>query len=546
MSSSHERWEELAKKLPEPDQKTGPLLPRGSFHDDHVETESENHIILPGNGVTINACANKLFTRISKDKTLFQRGGAIVKVQASEDGNLYLHPITPTAFRSEIERFGHTFAWRSGPGNIPVLKPTVCPEDMSKALMATEAANNLLLPISMITNCALLIERAGCPEVLKKGYHRDMGGLLVTTGVEPARLVPQCSAWMLNWLIYEFDFQTPGDRARAFAMLLTPAMKMGGIIHGSVPITLLEADLSQSGKTYFAKLLAALYSEHPSIVPLRNGGVGSVDESFAHVLVGGRPFVLFDNFRGRLDSPYLEAFLTANGSFPARIPHCGTIQIDPQHYILMMTSNGVEITPDLANRACIIRIRKREGFQFRSYEEGDLLSHVRANQRMYLGCVFSIVGAWLRWGKPISKIAEHDFRAWAQPLDWICQNFGFGPLLADHKGAQVRVSNPSRMFCRNIAQAILQGENPNRKVSASELYAISESFGISIPGLASGDEGVAFKRIGKLMGQVFGEKNVVTFEGIEGRRMHSTEKRNGGGNYEATFYQFFRLPSATT
>ena len=87
-----------------------------------------------------------------------------------------------------------------------------------------------------------------------------------------------------------------------------------------------------------------------------------------------------------------------------------------------MTSNGVESTRDFANRSSIIRIRKRIGHSYRTYPEGDLLSHVKANQPYYLGCVFSVIREWLEMGKQRTSVTEHDFREWARPLDWIVQN----------------------------------------------------------------------------------------------------------------------------
>jgi hypothetical protein len=546
MINNNEIWNDLVKKLPEPDSapQSGSLLPQESVGAGQGNLLSGDIIKLPGNGVAIIDCAEDLFMRIAGTETMFRRGGAIVKILPDSFGKLQLNPISPAAFRSQIENFGRTFAWRTGANGHAVLKPTVCPEETAKALMATDAAQRFLQPISMITDCAVLTERNGQPEVLGKGYHSDLGGLLVTTGTLPMQLGAKLGAQILAWLIQEFDFHTPGDRARAFAMLLTPAMKMGGIISDHVPIAVLEANSSQTGKTYFAKLVAALYGEHPAIVPLRKGGVGSVDESFGQALVGGRPFILFDNFRGRLDSTYLESFLTATGSFPTRIPHCGNILIDPDRFILMMTSNGADITPDLANRSCIIRINKRERFQFRSYSAGGLLQFVQANRPLILGSVFSVIIAWLRLGKPTTKNVEHDFRQWAQSLDWICQMSGFCSPLVDHRKAQERVSNPSLTFLRNVAIAVRSNGRSGQKLSAGDLCAICENADIKIPGHTSADEGSAKRLVGTIMSRIFGDMNVVTVEEVEIRRTQSMEKRDTGGDYSAKFYQFnFHSPS---
>jgi len=84
------------------------------------------------------------------------------------------------------------------------------------------------------------------------GYDEDTG-VLVTAGKEPA-VVPLTEAVAaLTKLIVEFDFQCPGDRSRAIASFITPALKIGGLIQGKVPADVAEADQSQSGKTYRQK-----------------------------------------------------------------------------------------------------------------------------------------------------------------------------------------------------------------------------------------------------------------------------------------------------
>ena len=74
--------------------------------------------------------------------------------------------------------------------------------------------------------------------------------------------------------------------------------------------------------------------------------------------------------------------------------------IDPSRFFLMLTSNGVETTRDFANRGSIVRNRKREGYTFNQYPEGDLLEHVRACQPHYLGAVFAIIREWIELGCP--------------------------------------------------------------------------------------------------------------------------------------------------
>ena len=234
--------------------------------------------------------------------------------------------------------------------------------------------------------------------------------------------------------------------------------------------------------------------------------LGSVDESLNQALVDGRPFIQFDNFRGRFDSAHLEAFQTAEGSFPCRIPHRGQVTVPPEHYFVFLTSNGVNTTRDLANRSNIIRIRKKPaGFAFTKYPEGDLLARVRKRQAYYLGCIAAVIREWHTKGKPVTDETRHDFREWVQLVDWICQNiFGTIPIMEGHKQAQERVSNPALVWLRNLVLAINENGELNRALTATDITTICESADITIPGIRPGvDDDNAKKVIGTVMAKLF-------------------------------------------
>ena len=75
---------------------------------------------------------------------------------------------------------------------------------------------------------------------------------------------------------------------------------------------------------------------------MRRGGVGSFDESLSQALIRAKPIIMFDNIRGKLDSQTLEALLTCDGTFLARVPHRGEVVVDTSRLSFQMTSNGIE------------------------------------------------------------------------------------------------------------------------------------------------------------------------------------------------------------
>jgi len=500
-------------------------------------------IILPGGNVSITAAAEKIFGLIKIAGNLFYRGGRVHEITAEPDGRHRLVPITATRFRSLVEAYGQLLVLRSGANCEPVLKPTLCPEETAKALLESPPAGNLLPNIAILSACPVLVCDGGGCRMLTAGWHDHGGGIYISGGIAPPVVPLDEAVASLSALLGDFDFASPGDRSRALASLISPALRFGGYLKKPLPVDIGEADASQSGKTYRQKLVAALYREIPNVVVQRTGGVGGIDESISQKLVDGRPFVLLDNLRGKLDSPFLEAILTAPGSMPARIPHKGEIQVDARSFVFQMTSNGVETTRDLANRATIIRIRKRPAeYNFVAYPEGDLFDHVFANQPYYLGGVFAVITAWVAQGMPRTVENRHDFREWAQALDWIVQNlFAAAPLLDGHAEAHRRVSDPGRTWLRVLCIKF-RDSGRTGEITASGIAEFAAEQDMLPPGVREEDaRDRSPKVVGKIMAAVFGDTILVE---IDGFKIHRIEKYNPTFQKKGWVYHFGEFQTA--
>lgn len=503
-------------------------------------------IVLPSGPVGILNCARDVFSRLAESRRVFVRGGVVVEVAHHSGGpaqNMTLEPVHPASFRSRLESCGQLMVWRKGKHGQDVLQPTTCPEDMARALLASEPARELLPPIAALTGCPVAIENTeGDLQILARGYHPKLGGLLVKAGSIPPQVPLEEAITALTDLLAEVDFQSPADHSRALAALVAPALALGGFLRGRVPMDVAEADQSQAGKGYRQKVNAALYNESPRVVAQRDGGVGSLDESFSQALIAACPFIQIDNLRGVFNSTFLEAFFTAD-SIGARVPHRGEVPIDPRRFFIFASSNGIEATRDLANRSSFVRIRKREQHQFRTYPEGDLLEHVRAQQPYYLGCVFSVIAAWLAAGKQRTAETRHDFRDWAQTLDWIVQHlFKAAPLLDGHLAAQERVSNPALVLLRALCLAAERDNRLHEAFTASGLVELAEIHAVMIPGIQPDNEERAAKQVGIHLGRLFKEADTLEVDGFQVRRTERSENRpDGKGTYAIKTYAITRL-----
>ena len=475
-------------------------------------------VVLPSGTITISQTATELFSALSPTRTLFMRGTSIVELVWRNDGSPHLEPLKVDAFRSRVERVASLMVWRSGSTGQPVLAPSLLSHDLAKAIMEAES-RSLLPAIASVHSCPILVADGNeLPKLLCEGYHSECGGIFITGRIH---LPPNWetmpigeAAGRLLYLIDEMDFPSEGDRARAIAAFITPALLMGGHLTDRIPIDIAEADQSQAGKGYRHELVCTLYNEKAYLVAARSGGVGSLDESLGSGLISGQPFICFDNLRGKMDSPNVEAFITAPALFPARVPHRGEIQIDPRRFLIQLSSNGFESTRDLANRACICRIRKRHGYEYR-----DTLGELRANTGHYLGAVFRIVKAWMEAGKPRTKDTRHDRREWCQTLDWIVQNLvGTAPLMDGHQEAQERTGSAGLTWLRSVALAVKSDGKLGTPYSAGRLVEFSAEHGIAIPG-ANNDPKSTARIVGSHLAKVFSTatNQTITIDGISVR-----------------------------
>ena len=516
------QWEASARNRVLQDQLAGRIKPVAwEKPEAQAPDPLQDCIILPSGPLGLYESAERAFRILARSETLFVRGGRVFELVKSGDGLLRLNVIGEQTFRSRIERHGKVVAYRAGSHGEELIKADArCSLDTATAWLASDA-KDILPPIAAVHGCPIITETENGIEVLGIGYHRVCGGRLVVGGAMPEQMALSEAVEILLDSIGEYDFATPGDKSRAIAAILTPALKFGGLLEAHIPIFVIEADESQAGKGFFLEQVQTIYREPASMVTQRQGGVGSFDESLGQALIDGRPFIQLDNIRGRIGSPYFEALLTCplGRTVPARVPYKGEVQVRPDRFVFQLTSNGFESTRDLANRSCIIRIRKRRGFRFRRYPEGGLLSHIAANQPRYLGAVYCIVGQWVAHGKQATTDirGEGRFRQWAQILDWIVQQlFGLPPLMDGHEVAQERAANPALNWLRQVCLTAETEARLDEPLTASGIAEMCLAHSLEIPGVSNdAPESRAVLRIGQLMGKVFRNRQAIECDAFE-------------------------------
>ena len=482
---------------------------------------------VPNGNVGNDLAAQHIFATIAPSLRLFMREGTVFEVDDKfsdgGDGHARLAPMEPSRFASEIERFGakvmalettgkdQQFQWRT----------RLMGENHCRMLLHSSAAREHLPPICQLAASPVLVpDGHGGTKTLGRGWHPHAGGTFVTGKQRVPDMSFAVAFEILAELLCDFNFTSPADLSRAIASVLSPAMKLGRWIEDDFPLDVAEADQSQAGKSYRHKLIAAIYGETPFQITNSTGGVGSLDERVAGALIAGRPIITLENIRGRIDSQNLESAIRGVGRVTAR-SFRACVEVDTRPFIWQFSTNGAELTRDLANRSIITRIRKQEdGYQYKVFPEGPILAHVQANQPRFLAAVHAVVREWASQGCQQTDEHRHDFRQWARVMDWIVQKlFGLDPLLDGHRDEQLRTANPKLQWLRDVIHALLtSGHDTRTALSASDLAEASEEHDIHLPGRRNNSGESMEQAIGKLMGRIFRESNSETVT-VDGRQI---------------------------
>lgn len=488
-----------------------------------------SELILPGHDDEINECGRNCFRVLAKTHRYFVRDRTVFELVKAKD-NARLVPVDSEAFCSQLENYFVLRARIKVRNKLELVRRRCSVADAAK-LLKCDPALELLPPIKLVTASPVFTEVNGKLEVLRKGYHELLGGIYISRDYAISEVPLDEAVKTLKELTNDFLFVAPSDRSRFLAGLIAPSLRFGGLVDADFPVFINEADESQTGKTYAHKLLCQLYGEHPFTVTQKDdkSGIGSHDEKLSKGMIEGRPFIMWENVRGLVDSQLAESAIRGTGSVLCRVPYMPSIEVPTDKFSWLLSSNKASVTTDFAARALVTRFRKQPpNYTFKSFAEGDLLKHIANHCSEMLSCLLAIDRDWLVQGKPRTADRRHDFTEICQSLDWIVQNIlREAPLLDDHSSEQQRISNPLRNWLRDLANCLVRnGVSANAGFRPSELAELCADNNLDIPNCRPmADESERSKTMGKILKRIFGQEIELTLGGWKVRRA-SVEEYN--------------------
>lgn len=494
-------------------------------------------VAVKGNAHGLRADAAKIIAGELAKGRFFMNGDGLLELVVTSGGKHELRPVTAKRLAYLIEKFTKPVALKIVKGKVDHT-PTQCGAGFASGIMETDEFRDQLHSIQLISPCPLLMEHEG--KLIVAAEDNVVGDIFAHGEAPPEPETIEEAKQILNKVLVDFKFVNPGDRARAWAAMLSPGLVMSGLMKGRAPIDLLESDQSQSGKGYWNKMKTAIYNQQAAIINFGQHGLGSVERSFDSAVVAGSGFVQLDNLRGKIASQKIESALTED-LYQATVAHCPDITINPTRISFSMTTNAASLNRDLANRSAPVRIKKRhKGYEFQRYEnDGFILDHIRENQPIFLGAVFRIVREWHNKGCEWDRVAahQHDFSRWAGVMNHIVKDIlGEPDMFEGYADVRKMLHTPSQSWLRDIARAMLDSKDSTEPLQTSAILKELEESGNEklVPGLRDCetlDMGNAARKCATLAGRrlstLFRDTDEIIIEGTRITRTLEKKPRIG-------------------
>lgn len=241
----------------------------------------------------------------------------------------------------------------------------------------------------------------------------------------------------LDWLFADFPFMNVEEYHNYLGGLITPLVRP--LIHGPVPMLLIEANQQGAGKSHLAKLCQILYCGFESLETSFPEEKADMKKTLFTMAFRAMAVTGFDNVEGVVKSPELCAFVTTKDRAQGRV--LGTYDTaNPEVRMMMiLTLNNARCSLDIARRSCRVRLRAEHSVhQSRKYNVDDILQYVTENRGLILSALAKLVEHWADAGYPDRRdIPTLDtFESWSRTVGPICFHAGLTKWMANKVSAQ--------------------------------------------------------------------------------------------------------------
>ena len=362
-------------------------------------------------------------------------------------------------------------------------KATELINDIALKILASRSFKKHFSKVEMISNVPVFYENNGYP-ILIDGYNRDTK-VLVTTHCPDYKFLDLDEAKnIILDLFKDFHFVERSDLSRSVACLVMPAMCHAGLLKDDFrPLVYVASDKEGAGKGTLIQFLVYPYDEDPPMITQSDSAAANIDEKIGHAIHEGKNHIVLDNLKSTrqmkiLDSPFLESLITSD-STPFREAHGRSTTLNTKHVTTYVTTNGITLSPDLADRSLFISIRHRgKDFDFREFD-GGIKNYLNERRPLIMSAVYTVIKEYVSRGKgQIKPVEPHRFLSTVPILNKLVKDiFGLPDITKQNSKRAKGVSDERESTLRSICFSVDSAGKLEKELSSLSIFEILDEYG---------------------------------------------------------------------
>jgi hypothetical protein len=397
--------------------------------------------------------------------TLYTHGDDVVEPRGA-----LLRQVRPQEFRTWIAGKIACVRWKEKQQVIVTMS-----EGDARGVLSSPQIREQLQPIERVNTCRLPVMREdGQIVLLCEGYDEKTRTLTVSeVDYREDMSLEEAKTLLCDDFFSEFEFIADDDgRSLSVAIAFMVGLYVTHLLPARTlrPCGLVTKNAEGAGATTMVLLITtAVLGNVPFYA--RPGTDDEMRKLLTSVVHSGAQSLVFDNIGGHLKSPALEAFLTA--------PQWSDRQLGGNQIVsglnlatVLITGNGLTISPDLARRSLIIELHQsfeRPGErQYRKHLDAATLHRRR---RELLAALWALVCHWSELSSETKKNlptkSNSAFPEWSHTIGGIVEAAGFTcPLTPSRSDSAIVDEEGTHM------RVLVEAMNPGEKITAAEMRGL--------------------------------------------------------------------------
>ena len=442
----------------------------GNQADDELQralADARPKIRLPGSDRLLSDFATEL-VHVLRDKEIYWRNGEIITLTGG-----HLKPMTPQTFRCWAEQFFVGYRAKTIGENTFEFNVTMTDNEARGTLAAPQFAD-ALRRVRRMNHARLPVFGAdGKLTLLPDGYHEPTQTLTLADVDFDLQMPMGDAVETINDLLAEFCF-ADGDRSKAVTIAAMTGVFANQLLPGKSlrPCFIFVGNCEGAGKSLLAQVCIT-----PTLGAMPTGCKSAEDEEIRKILttaiLEGRLVVFFDNFKGKLSSQVLEAFLSAPIWTDRKLGFNESVTGE-NLATCFVTGNAMTCSPDMRRRSLFVELHlEAERAEDRKFNRLLDLPTLLEMRPKILAALWALVKHWEAKSRPTPSRGHSAFPSWANIIGGIIESAGFACCLETASVTAAADSDAADM--RKLVSAMAEKPMP---LSFADLVALAREHGL--------------------------------------------------------------------